>query len=110
MILEGLGSDRFILDRMSVYGRSKGAAHYFTKVFDNEIKGGAVQIGLLSPGMVVTDLFQETVADDVETVAVFLAEKMLASHKSFERIQWLTKQKVIFRLLFGSFRRKNYWS
>ncbi|NTW63224.1 MAG: SDR family oxidoreductase [Chlorobiaceae bacterium] len=121
--MEGLGSDGFILDRMSIYGTSKCAVHYFTKAFANEIKGSSVQIGLVSPGMVVTDLLRETVADDseeslkkkkfytlladdTETVAVFLVEKMLASSKPFERIQWLTKQKVLFRLLFGNHHEK----
>ena len=54
--MEGHGSGGSIIDRMSIYGTSKSAVHYFTKAFSQEAKGSGVQIGVLSPGMVITGM------------------------------------------------------
>ncbi len=124
--MEGLGSEGFIKEGLSVYGTSKSALHYFTKAFATEAKGGSVKIGVLSPGMVITDMLFETVAgapdpegekrffnkvaDDVETVSARLAEGMLASKRQYDCIKCLTKRKMIFRMLFGSLRRKDFFS
>ncbi len=122
--MEGHGSGGSIIDRMSIYGTSKSAVHYFTKAFSQEAKGSGVQIGVLSPGMVITGMLMDTLsssndvarkkffnhmADDVETVSVFLVEKMLASVKEYDRIEWLTKRKALFRFLFGSLRKKDFF-
>lgn len=121
--MEGLGSDGFVMDGMSIYGTTKSALRYFTRAFANEAKDSPVQIGSLSPGMVVTDLLRETVgdglpdsmkkrkflnimADDVETVTRFLCEKMLASSGVSPRIRWLTRPKIFFRMLLSPFRKR----
>jgi len=123
--MEGHGSGGSIIDRMSIYGTSKSAVHYFTKAFSQEAKGSGVQIGVLSPGMVITGMLMDTLsgsnevtrrkfynrmADDVETVSEFLVEKMLASVSEYDRIDWLTKRKALFRLLFGSFRNRDFFT
>jgi NAD(P)-dependent dehydrogenase (short-subunit alcohol dehydrogenase family) len=124
--MEGLGSDGFILDGMSMYGTSKCAMSYFTRAFAMEAKGSGITIGTLSPGMVVTDLLLETVsedspesrkkkkfytvmADETGTVTSFLAEKILRSSAPYERIQWLTRRKALFRILFGRFRNTSFF-
>ena len=124
--MEGLGSDGFILDGMSIYGTTKSALRYFTRAFANEAKDSPVLIGSLSPGMVVTDLLRETVgdgspesmkkrkfynmmADDVETVTKYLCEKMLAGNGRTQRIQWLTKTKILFRMLAAPFRKRDFF-
>jgi len=123
--MEGHGSGGSIIDGMSIYGTSKSAIHYFTKAFAHEAKGSTVQVGVLSPGMVVTDMLMDTLsssnevsrkkfynrmADDVESVSHFLVEKMLASTREYDRIEWLTKRKALLRLIFGSFRRKDFFT
>ena len=124
--MEGLGSDGFIMDGMSIYGTTKSALRYFTRAFANEAKDSPVLIGSLSPGMVVTDLLRETVgdsspesmkkrkfynmmADDVQTVTEYLCEKMLAGNGRSRRIQWLTKTKVLFRMLTAPFRKRDFF-
>ncbi|NTW52651.1 MAG: SDR family oxidoreductase [Chlorobiaceae bacterium] len=124
--MEGHGSKGAILDRMTIYGTSKSAATYFTKSFAHEAIGSGITIGCLLPGMVVTDLLFDTVmddtpecrkrkliynmlADDVETVAVFLVDRMLSATGSFCRIEWLTRRKAIFRLLFGKLRKRDFF-
>ncbi|MEI8032122.1 MAG: SDR family oxidoreductase [Chlorobiaceae bacterium] len=124
--MEGLGSEGFIKEGLSGYGTSKSALHYFTRAFAAEAKASPVQIGLLSPGMVITDMLFETVAgapdplgerrffnkvaDDVPTVSAFLANRMLKSNRKSDAIRWMTKRKMIFRMLFGSLRRKDFFS
>ena len=125
--MEGLGSDGFIMDGMSVYGTSKSALRYFTRAFAHEANVSPVQIGSLSPGMVVTDLLLETLgddspeskkkrsfynimADDIETVSAFLCDKMLASTAHSPRIQWLTKPKILSRMLFAPFMKRDFFA
>ncbi len=125
--MEGLGSDGFIMDGMSIYGTSKSALRYFTRAFANEAGGAPVQVGSLSPGMVVTDLLLETLsddspestkkrkffnimADDVDTVTRFLCEKMLVSKSRSPRITWLTKPKIFSRMLLAPFRKRDLFN
>jgi NAD(P)-dependent dehydrogenase (short-subunit alcohol dehydrogenase family) len=125
--MEGHGSKGSIIDGMSIYGTTKSAMHYFTRAFAHEAKGCNVQFGELSPGMVITGLLMDTVkepseesrkmkgfynllADDVESVSEFLVNRMLASTSQYERIEWLTKRKAMFRLLFGFLRRRDFFA
>jgi short-subunit dehydrogenase len=110
--LEGFGSDDMKLPGMTVYGTSKRAVRYFTESLIDETEGLPVQIGTLSPGMVVTDFMLDglkkipeeklienkmifnILADKVETVTPFLVEGMLNNNKSGARIAWLTEEKA----------------
>lgn len=121
--MEGLGSDGFMMDGLSVYGTSKSALRYFTRAFAHEAGESPVQVGTLSPGMVVTDLLLETLrgdspetrkkrkfynimADDVDTVTAFLCEKMIVNNSPSPKIEWLTKPKVLARMLQAPFRKR----
>ncbi len=125
--MEGLGSDGFMLDGQTLYGTTKRALTYFTRSFAHEASGTSVQIGTISPGMVVTDMLRRTVsdasaesqkkkqffnimADEVETVAPFLTRKMLATTAQSPKIKWLTKQRMIGKILIAPFRRRNFFA
>jgi NAD(P)-dependent dehydrogenase (short-subunit alcohol dehydrogenase family) len=125
--MEGHGSNGGILDGMAMYGTTKCAATYFTKAFAHEARESGVSIGRLMPGMVVTDMLMETVsgndpenakrrkiynllADDVDTVSSFLVDGMLAATGPSPRIEWLTRRKAMFRMLFGAFRKRDFFS
>jgi NAD(P)-dependent dehydrogenase (short-subunit alcohol dehydrogenase family) len=125
--MEGLGSDGFMLDGMTIYGTTKSALSYFTRSIAHEARGTSVQIGTVSPGMVVTDMLLRTVsdespeslkkkkffnimADEVETVAPFLAGKILAATAQSPKIKWLTKPKMAGRILMAPFRKRNLFS
>jgi NAD(P)-dependent dehydrogenase (short-subunit alcohol dehydrogenase family) len=124
--MEGHGSNGFIIDGMSIYGTTKCAVHYFVRAFAHEAKQSGITIGALSPGMVVTDMLLDTVreesaetlkrkrlfnmlADDVETVSEFLVTGMLGVSGPYVRIQWLTRKKALFRMLFGRFRKRDFF-
>lgn len=125
--MEGHGSKGSIIDGMSMYGTSKSAVHYFTRAFAHETRKSGIQFGEVSPGMVITALLLDTVsepseesrkwkgfynllADEVDSVTEFLVKRMLATTRTYERIEWLTKRKVLLRLLFGLFRKRDFFA
>jgi hypothetical protein len=77
-----------------------------------EVTGHPVQVGTLSPGIVLTDFLVDdmrkmepgqleitksvynTLADDVETVTSFLVEELLGNTENGRRIIWLTEEKA----------------
>jgi NAD(P)-dependent dehydrogenase (short-subunit alcohol dehydrogenase family) len=110
--MEGFGSNGMSRPGVSPYGSTKYALRYFTKVFVKDMQDKPVKVGLLSPGIVVTDLltgdyddmppqvFEKVkktlriLADRVETVTPFLAEGVLAADKNGARVEWLTRGKA----------------
>ena len=119
--MEGFGSDGRMMDKLSLYGTSKRAVNYFTKSVSKEIKDKNIQLGILSPGMVRTDFLTgamatgsdaeqernkkvfDILAEDVDVVTEFLTSKMLISEKKYDRIEFLTKRRLIpklFKLMF----------
>jgi NAD(P)-dependent dehydrogenase (short-subunit alcohol dehydrogenase family) len=113
---EGFGSDGMTAPGLTIYGLTKRALTYFTKSVNKEIKGSPVLLGTISPGIVVTDLLEESkdedparwektkrmyniLADHVETVAPFIVEKVLAAEKPGTAIRWLTNGKAAWRFL-----------
>ena len=115
--LEGLGSDGRIMNKLGLYGTSKRAVNYFTKAVSKEMKNTAVQIGIISPGMVRTDFLDspmtsaspeevrkfkkvsDLLAEDVDIVTKSLTEKILKSSKHYDRITYLSKTRMMFRII-----------
>lgn len=111
--MEGFGSDGRIMNKLTLYGTSKRAINYFTKSVSREVKGEGIQIGILSPGMVRTDFLSgamstgtpeeqaknkkifDILGEDVDVVSKFLAGKILKSTKQYDRIEFLTKGRLI---------------
>lgn len=110
--VKGHGSDDRKRPGLLVYGTTKRAVRYFTEALIEETEGGPVQIGFLSPGIVITDFLiddlrkmspeeRETVkavynclADTVETVTPFLVENILKNDRHGVAITWLTEEKA----------------
>jgi hypothetical protein len=81
---------------------------------NKEIAGSPVILGTISPGIVVTDLLEESkdadparwektkrmyniLADTVDTVAPYIVEKVLAADRPGASIKWLTNGKAALR-------------
>lgn len=112
---EGHGSNDMILPGMSVYGTTKRAVRYFTQALVKESEDSGVRVGVISPGMVITDLlvsdWQEMdteqreqarmifniLADTVETVTPWLVEEMLKDQVSGTWIEWMNEGKAQLR-------------
>ncbi|MEL7208151.1 MAG: SDR family oxidoreductase [Actinomycetota bacterium] len=122
--MEGFGSGNEAQPGMSAYGSSKRAVRYLTRALQKDIAGTGVQANSLSPGIVVTDLlvadYDHTseewarakkifniLGDKVETVTPWLAERVLASDKTGQRVAWLTRRKAFARFSTAAFRKRD---
>lgn len=126
--MEGFGSDGRMMKKMSIYGTSKRALRYFTRSLAKEAADTCVQVGTISPGMVITDLILNSLdttcpedlertknifnilGEKVETVAPFLVEGMLKSNKNNDRISYLSNSKVIWKFLKSRFSKNDFFA
>lgn len=115
--MEGFGSDGRMRENLTLYGTSKRAVSYFSKSFANELKNSPVCIGVIGPGMVRTDLIDQSMkfgspaekkqfdkvyrilAEDVEVVTPFLVEGMLKSKKNYDSINYLSGTRLMFKII-----------
>lgn len=108
---------------LALYGTSKAGLAYLTRSLAGETKGTPVIVGGLRPGMVLTELITKEyesrpeewerfkrilniLADRVETVTPWLAERVLANTKNGVTISWLTRRKALSRFLMAPFRKR----
>ncbi|MBB5873336.1 NAD(P)-dependent dehydrogenase (short-subunit alcohol dehydrogenase family) [Allocatelliglobosispora scoriae] len=110
--MEGFGSNGMTRAGMTPYGSTKRAVTYATDSLAKEVEGTGVTVHHLSPGIVATDLLRgdytaqewakakkifNILADRVETVTPWLAEKVLAGKSNGGRVAWLTRGKAFAR-------------
>jgi NAD(P)-dependent dehydrogenase (short-subunit alcohol dehydrogenase family) len=122
--MEGLGSGGRRVEGLTAYGTTKAALAYLTEAMVEEAKGTPVIAGAIRPGMVATDMltqqykehperWQEAkrifniLADRVETVAPWIADRVLANTKNGAHIQWLSRGKVMGRFLTAPFAKRD---
>jgi NAD(P)-dependent dehydrogenase (short-subunit alcohol dehydrogenase family) len=126
--LEGWGSDGARRNGLTVYGTSKCAIRYFTRGLADEAAGTPVLVGSLSPGMMVTDFLTgpmrhmtesearrlrrivNILGDRPQTVARFLAPRVLANRRHRARIAWLTGPRAMTRFLTAGLRRRDLFA
>lgn len=122
--MEGLGSDGRKVAGMAPYGTTKAGVRYLNDALFKEMKGTSVKVGAIRPGMVITDMLlgelerlegeereklariYDILADRLETVAPWLAERILADPGHGTRISWLSNWKVMGRFLASPFRKR----
>lgn len=114
--VEGFGSDGATTEKKSLYGMTKRAITYYTSSVSKEAENSKVKIGLLSPGIVLTDFMLNSIPKDVETrkkylkvynilgdsvedVTNYLVKKMVENEYNGCRIAWLSRRKVYFRFI-----------
>jgi hypothetical protein len=92
------------------------------------VKDTNIIVGAIRPGMVLTDFILSRyegqdpsewesarrifniLADRVETVTPFLAEKILSNEKNNATIAWLTQSKMIWRFLTAAFTKRDLFA
>lgn len=120
--VEGMGSDGSRREGATLYGMSKYTVRYLTKALHKENADTPVKVSAFQPGMVYTHLFKTGVkggsgeqakwilgilGDRIETVAPWLADRILANEKSGALISWLTTPKILWRFLTAPFRKRD---
>lgn len=123
----GAGSDGRRIHGLSIYGTSKRAVAFLTEVLAREARDTPLIVGGISPGMVITELITRQfdgrpedwerakrifnlIADRVETVTPWLAERILENDRNGATISWMTTAKMIGRFLSIPFRRRDLFS
>jgi|GEM_PF-24375 len=114
---EGFGSDGMTMAGMGVYGSTKRAVTYLTKSLSKELKDTSVTISTINPGIVYTDLglaearkvpeerraralrIFNTFGDRVEDVSPNLVSRILQNRKGNANITWMTKPKMLWRMI-----------
>lgn len=121
--MEGFGSNNATQPGMAAYGATKRAVTYLVKSLQKEVKGTAVQVNALSPGIVVTDLLLNDydqsseqwhkarkifniLGDRVETVTPWLVQQMLKEGRTGRQVAWLTPAKAFARFSMAGFRKR----
>lgn len=112
----GGGSDGRVRPGMGVYSATKRGLDLFTTALVKETADGPVRVGQVRPGILLTEGWLREAAcapeqvsaqrrvlnilcDDVDDVAPYLVERMLASTKHGERIAWLTSGRMTRRFM-----------
>ncbi|NOR89457.1 MAG: hypothetical protein GQ524_04300 [Anaerolineales bacterium] len=105
------------------YGMTKYGVNYFTRGLVKETKTSAIIVGSLRPGMVVTSFLTKQfvdrpeefekakrifniIANRVEDVTPWLAEKILENDKHGIIISYMSRWKFLFRFLSAPFTKR----
>jgi NAD(P)-dependent dehydrogenase (short-subunit alcohol dehydrogenase family) len=114
-MLGGSFDGKRLTPNMGVYSSTKGAIWLLTKYLLSENKDLGILIGMISPGMLITEnWFSEqkemsaedwqqikpllnTLCDHVDTATPWLVEQVLANREYGKRIAWLTTGKIMRR-------------
>lgn len=122
--MEGMGSDGRMHSGLTTYGTSKYALSYFSRALAKELKDKPIIIGSLRPGMVITALLTDQyrdrpeeferakrifniIAERVETVTPWLAERMLANTNSGVVLSFSSRWKLSWRFLTAPFNKRD---
>jgi NAD(P)-dependent dehydrogenase (short-subunit alcohol dehydrogenase family) len=122
--MEGMGSDGRMHNGLATYGTSKYAVSYLTRALANELKDRPIIIGSLRPGMIITDLITDQyrdrpeeferakrifniIAERVETVTPWLAERMLTNTNSGVVLSFSSRWKLSWRFLTAPFTKRD---
>jgi NAD(P)-dependent dehydrogenase (short-subunit alcohol dehydrogenase family) len=125
--LEGLGSNGRKTRGLTLYGTTKYGLAYLTDALASETRATPIIVGAIRPGMVVTELLTKpfegkpaewarakkvfnVLAERVETVAPWIAERVLANTRTGIRIQWLTTSRLGFCALRALFSKRDLFS
>lgn len=113
--VEGFGANGKVRRHLTVYGTTKHAVRYFTRAFATEIEGSGIIIGLLNPGIIRTEMLEDTInrisgysplrmkairllAGEPEEVAGFFATRICSNTAPSSTIVWLSYMRIARRL------------
>jgi NAD(P)-dependent dehydrogenase (short-subunit alcohol dehydrogenase family) len=125
--VEGMGSDGRMHAGLVPYGMTKYGLHYFTKGLARELEGTPLVVGAIRPGMLITDLVTgqyegrpeewkrakrifNIIAERPETVAPWLAKKMLENRRSGATIAYNPPWKMTWRFLTAPFSHRDLFA
>ena len=114
--MEGMGAkDGRKVKGLSIYGSSKAALGYFNDAIFEENTDPSILVGAIQPGMMLTNMVMcqyedrpeewdmvkdvlTVLSEDVDVVAAWLAEKILANNKNGVRLKYGSTLKILSRV------------
>ncbi len=128
--IEGYGSNDSMMLGLSIYGTSKRGLTYFFKALANEVeeKNLPIKIGVLSPGIMITDFITHSMGDKAFTlpektkkvynilgdypdiIAKFLVSKIIVNDKNNVKFNWLTNRKACFRFMTSWLNKRDFFN
>ena len=127
--IEGHGSNDNVILGLSIYGTSKRGLTYFFKALakEVEIKNLPIKVGVLSPGIMITDFLTHSVGnqefnlpdnvkkvynilgDYPDVIAKFLVSKIVTNTKNNVKFNWLTNKKAALRFATSGFNKRDFF-
>ncbi len=128
--VEGYGSNDAMMMGLSLYGTSKRGLTYFMKALakESETMGDNIQVGRLSPGIMITDFLVNAnndstkielpektkkvyniLGDYPDVIADFLVDRMAGNTKNGVCFEWLTNGKAFVRFLTAGFNKRDFF-
>ncbi len=127
--VEGHGSNDNVILGLSIYGTSKRGLTYFFKALakEVEIKKLPIKVGVLSPGIMITDFITHSMGTDrfelpenvkkvynilgdyPDVIAKFLVDKIIVNNKNNVKFNYLTNRKAAFRFMMSSFNKRDFF-
>ena len=118
--MEGFGSNGMRRASINWYGTTKNAITHFTQAMAEELVHTPIQVGRLSPGMMVTDFITghgkvsaaakniyNILGDKPDAPARFLVDRMLHNTKNNAHLVWLTNSKIMLRFVMSVFSKRD---
>jgi NAD(P)-dependent dehydrogenase (short-subunit alcohol dehydrogenase family) len=122
--LEGYGSNGGrMVKGLGLYGTTKAGLRFFDDALMQDVATTPVIVGAIRPGMVITEMITDqykgrpedwkrasrifnVIADRVETVTPWIAQKVLENQKNGVRIAWSSNTKIFWRFLTAPFSKR----
>lgn len=128
--IEGYGSNDAMMLGLSIYGTSKRGITYFFKALAKEVeeKNLPIKIGVLSPGIMITDFITHSMGNDAfelpektkkvynilgdypDIIAEFLVSKIITNNKNNVKFNWLTNTKASIRFMTSGFNKRDFFN
>lgn len=129
--IEGYGSNDAMMTGLNLYGTSKRALTHFTVALakeSQELTGGKVIVGRLTPGIMITDFIKNAngdttkvelsektkniyniLGDYASTIAEYIVPRVIKNKKNNAKIVWLSNARAFGKFFKAMFKKNNFF-
>jgi len=127
--VEGHGSNDAKIDKLTVYGTAKRGVTYFTESLAKELKDYNINVGKITPGIMITNFIYHSLGDGKEltiddktkkiynilgdypeTIAKFMVEKIINNKKKNPKFVWLSNFRAFRRFMSYPFTKRDLFN
>ena len=127
--VEGHGSNDAKIDKLTVYGTAKRGVTYFTESLAKELKDYNINVGKITPGIMITNFIYHSLGDGKEltiddktkriynilgdypeTIAKCMVEKIIKNKKKNPKFVWLSNFRAFRRFMSYPFTKRDLFN